>query len=379
MLDLRSRRGILATAALRASVAWTRRDTEPRAWGEVARMAGVVMHVNGPGRGLTTPAELVAALHQPLSLLLDDPESTALDELVLVGPEGELSDDAMEIVCDYTQALFDGEDPASQWLPSWAWQRAEQIQRQLFQDLIQAGDATVYTASRRFLVEHPAGDVRALIDARRAMNARQVANYIEIPRERLHRFSLGEDGLCWWPCPVCRWPMKVNGQRVGCTYRPHAAQFLLADIADALGRPQLVQVSVPALVVPVAHGARSAQCVEPAVWRFVTVPGVPELDLERRLLIPDLGLKVKMYPLKDMFDALVAAPDGRSWSVDVKDHADAMGIVDDPPRAEYVAVPSYRRAQVNQLRRLLPGKSVHTVAALCREIRGHASRGSGRL
>lgn len=361
------RRSPVATAALRAAVAWSRRDSEPGAWGEVARMTGVVMHAQGPLGSVRTPADLVAALHRPLRELLPvEDHSPALAGVVLLEPDDSLADAALEVAGDYAEALFDGADPATDWLPRWSWQRAEQVQRQVFQDLLAAGDEQVYTASRRFLVEHPSGDLRELIDLRNQANARSVASYLPIPGERVHRFGRGEAEACWWPCPVCRWPMRVHEDRVWCTYPPHGARFLIdRDSCDEVGRPELL--SAAERFKPAPQSVINAQCVEEAVWRYVTVPGIPEVELERRLHHPDRGLQVVLYPMKDTYDAIVTSP-GRRWTVDVKDHADPLGIATDPPRADHIVVPSYRRGQVNLLSRLLPDKKIWTLRQFCTHV-----------
>lgn len=376
MQDVGEQREVAATAALRSAVAWSRRRSEPRAWREVARMAGVIMRMFPPGSGPLTPAEVVASLHRPLGELLPrTDEPSELDGVVLLDSDDILSDEAMEIVCDYARALFDSEDPATTWLPRWAWQRAEQVERELFQALIDAGDAAVYTASRRFVVEYPAGDTRGLAEARGRAGARQVARYHEIPSDRIVR-GAGSEGGQWWPCPVCGWPMQVRGQRVECTYRPHAARFLVTDDHDSsTGMSTLVKVSATRLRVPKPRPAASAACVDPAVWRFVVVPGVPELELERLLRSRIAGLDVALYPMKDVVDLRVTAPDGQIWNVDVKDHADPQRVIDDPPAAEHVVLPDYRKGQLHHLRRALPRKSVWTIRQFLGAVRDHVSMG----
>ncbi len=299
---------------------------------------------------------------------------------MLLAPDDTLSDEAIEIACDYTQALFDADsDPATEWLPRWAWQRGEQVERQLFQSLIQAGDQAVYTASRRFIVERPAGDLQALVTERTTSavyaGARQVAAYVEIPSDRQFRFGPGETGACWWPCPGCRWPMRVRPPEVRCSYGPHDARFRL--VTGSSEAPKLVKTSASRLAVPRALPVTGARCVDPAVWRFITVPGVPEVALER-LEQRCPGVTVALWPIKDTYDALVTAPDGRRWTVDVKDHTDARGIVDDPPSAQHVVVPRYRKGQVSELRRLLPEKSVWTMDGFLRHVREHVQGGEAQ-
>jgi pPIWI_RE three-gene island domain Y len=61
---------MITSAALRAAVAWTRRDEEPQAWRELSRMTGVLMYALGPGRGPSTPLEVVELLRHPLAKIL---------------------------------------------------------------------------------------------------------------------------------------------------------------------------------------------------------------------------------------------------------------------------------------------------------------------
>lgn len=380
MLSVRERRAVLTTAALRSAVAWSRRAGEARAWREVARMTGVIMNARGPGDGLVTPAELVALLHRPLGELLpfvDEP--SVLDAVILLNADGDLSEEAMEIACDYNHALFDGHDPATEWLPRWAWQRAEQVERQVFQSLVQAGDQVAYTASRRFVVERPAGDWQALAEERTNSpayrGARLVAEFGPIPPERTCRFASGDAGACWWPCPVCNWPMRIQQQFVYCTYGPHQARFRMASQSLAAGSaPALVKTSAARMRMPQARPVAGARCVDPAVWRFITVAGIPELLLERRLK-GVAGVEVQMWPVKDTFDVLVNATDGHAWTVDVKDHADPGRIADDPPAAEHVVVPAYRKGQLSQLSRMLRGKQVWTIDRFCGHVRDRVRQG----
>ena len=88
-------------------------------------------------------------------------QPSPLDGVILLDGEDRLTDEAMDIACDYNHVLFHGRDPASDWLPGWAWQRGEQVERLLFQSLIQSGSQDAYEASRRFVIERPARAARA--------------------------------------------------------------------------------------------------------------------------------------------------------------------------------------------------------------------------
>jgi hypothetical protein len=166
--------------------------------------------------------------------------------------------------------------------------------------------------------------------------------------------------------------MRIQGAVVSCAYSPHQAVFRVTRAGGAPGsRPVLTKTSAARLRLPDARPAAGSTCVDQAVWRFITVPGISEVLLEKRLrAIPGVG--VQMWPVRDAYDLLVTAPDGHPWRVDVKDHVSPAGIAADPPAAEYVVVPTYRKGQVNQLRRMLPDRQVRTVDQFVSEVREYA-------
>lgn len=342
-------------------------------------MAGVIMHARGPGAPVLGPSELAVMLHRPLAALLPPGSGSPVGGLVLLDADDNLSEDALEVACEYTEALFDdGCDPATGWLPRWAWQQAEKVERDTFQALVLAGDQRAYTASRRFVVERPAGDAKGLLAERstdrRFAGARPVADLGPIPRDRRLRYGPGGSDSCWWACPVCRWPMLVRPPVVACSYGPHDARFRMLDRPG--GPPDLAATAARDRAAPRPNPTESAVCVDPAVWRFVTVPGLPEVALEK-LQNRFPGVAVQLWPLKDTYDALVTTPAGHRMSVDVKDHADAQTIVERPPAAEHVVIPDHRRGQLQTLRRQLTGHSVWTMTGFGREV-GTRVRGEVR-
>lgn len=340
-------------------------------------MAGVIMNIQGSRAQVRTPMDLVAALHRPVSELLPaDAEAGPLDALILLDQNDELTDTALDVATDYTFALFDGElDPASSWLPQWAWQRDEQVERSTFQALWQAGDQSVYTASRRFLIERPAGFRQQLIDERntspRYAGAKVVAEYGDIPADRTHRAGSDSES-CWWPCPVCRWPMKVKRRAVFCSYSPHEARFEISTTAAE--QPQLRRLSPGRMRMPKPLAVTGSVCLDLAIWRFVSIPGIPELALEE-LATDSENIRVTLWPIKDTFDALIIVPGCAPWSVDIKDHVNARRIIENPPAAQHIVVPSYRKSQVAQLERALPGKKIWTLPAFMRHVRAVAAGG----
>lgn len=361
---------LVVTAALRAAVAWTMRDSEPRVWRELSRMTGVISFALGPGAGPQNPVALIRALQAPIAgLLPDSTDGGDVASLVLLDDAGRLTPDALDRACEYTQALFEySDDSGAEWLPTWAWQRAETVQRTVYEGL-REGTREQYTAGRRYLIENPAGLVRDLIEKRNARNLPVVADYTDIPRNRVLRVG---DREWWWPCPECRWPMRVKGDTVMCEYTPHDARFQV--LRDGNEPPPLINDSGKRRRQPAAISAEGAKCLDPAVWRFVVVPGIAELVLERRLArLSDVT--VTMWPDWDRYDLTVSTSSGVTWHVDVKDHTRHWTIAQDPPAADYLVLPDYRRAQVLPLRRMLPHKTVLTTSKFIARVRA-ASKGT---
>jgi len=373
--DVRRRRAQVVTAALRAGYAWSVRHDEIRAWRELAAMTGVVMNALGPGRGPVTPAELVAALRVPLRGLLPPLPSGAgesVDEVVILDGE-ELTDTAYEVGCEYTEALFETSDPAKEWLPAWARQRAEQVERALFEELIQRGSDEEYTATRRFLVDCPAGADRELVQELNVRGALRVSAFGPVPDDRVFRWGDGWDERCWWPCSVCRWPMRVRGSDVDCSFGPHQARYEIDPRTVHGGGPPRLRRrdSGGPDAAPEPQPVGGARCVHFAAWRFVVVPGITEVRLGDALAaLP--GVKVRLWPGKDAYDLEVIPPDGPPLTVDVKDHTTAGRIAERPPRADHVVVPLYRRSQLGELSRLLTGKRVWDERGFLAHVRKRA-------
>lgn len=86
--------------------------------------------------------------------------------------------------------------------------------------------------------------------------------------------------------------------------------------------------------------------LRPPIRTFVSLPGIAELKLARR--IESLGLGVELWPAIDAYDLRVSFADGQVWAIDVKDWASpvalarhlasGLGFRTDPPwhRAMYV-------------------------------------------
>lgn len=377
-------RAVIVTAAIRAAYAWSVRSTEPRAFEEVARMAGVVMHQFAPGQGPNTPMDLVAALQQPLGRLLpglpeatEDSYGSEIDGSVLLTASGALSEDVYDVGCDYVKDLVATRDPGRDWLPSWSWMRANQVESAVFAQLIETTSEEEYRTARRFIVEFPAGDKQDLVEAANDRGARRVAEYTPIPTEQSYATPRGR---WWWPCPVCRWPMHLDGEYVRCRYRPHGANYQLKAHGPHGQAPALIPVNVAGASqipkrsevasIPEARPADGAVRVEFPVWRYITVPGAAELRMFQHLV--DLGAEVTLYPGYDRYDLGVTAGH-LSITVDVKEHASTEALVrhlrEKPPPASHIVLPDAHEGQVHAVRGEMSRYTVWTETRLYAQAR----------
>ena len=356
----------VVNAAVRAAVAWTMRQTEPRAWRELSRMTGVVRYALGPSTPLAGPMDLVDALRRPLRELIGSSDwDEPIADIAVLSAGDLLVDEIYELGSEYTRALFETEDPGTTWLPSFAWQTSEQTERTVY-DAMLRGSAAEYVTTRRFLIEHPAGDERDLLARLSRAGALRAAEFGPIPFERTHV------GRWWWACPVCRWPMRVIGKRVRCDIASHQADHRMAS-GSGDDAPALISVaSGPRRAVPVAQQRNGARCVAEPVWRFIVVPGAVELDLAQRLLSVD-DVEVELWPNWDRCDLVVRSASGRVWEVDIKDHAGHRSILRKPPTVTHVVVPDHRKNQVEILSRLLPGHRVHSVRDFVTMVRAQSA------
>jgi REase associating with pPIWI_RE/pPIWI_RE three-gene island domain Y len=371
--SLATRRGRVVTAAVRAAFAWSARDRDVRAFREIARMTGVVMEALGPGLGPVTPGEFVAALQRPLRHILPtEVEAGAANadgtaDAVLLTEDGRLADAVFELGCEYVQDVMGSLDPATEWLPSWAWMEAEQVEREVFGRLIEGGSDDDYQAARRFLVEFPAGEEQVLVDAANHRRARRVASYEPVDAEQVFEDQQGR--RWWWPCPVCRWPMRADGVLVRCAYGPHLARYQVR-LASRNGHPSLLRVGDSTPTPGRAQSAAGAVRVDTAVWRYITVPGAAELRLADRLR--RLGATVVLWPSRDLYDLHIEAGN-RSWKVDVKEYATVERLVEKlharPPAADTIVLPDSHRGWLHAVDAAISNREVLMESTLCARVR----------
>jgi hypothetical protein len=237
----------------------------------------------------------------------------------------------------------------------------------VFGRLIDGGSDDDYRAARRFLVEFPAGEEQALVDAANQRRARRVASYAPLDAEQVFEDQQGR--RWWWPCPVCRWPMRVSGVLVRCAYGPHLARYQV-QLASRNRRPSLMRVADSAPTPGSAQSAAGSVRVDTAVWRYITVPGAAELRLADR--VRRLGATVVLWPSRDLYDLHIEAGN-RSWKVDVKEYATVERLVEKlharPPAADTIVLPDSHRGWLHAVDAAISNREVLMESTLCARVR----------
>ncbi len=352
----------MVSATVRLGYAWTIRREEPRAWREVMSMTGVVNSILGAGREALTPAELVDQLSRhPLRQLA--PEVFEDDPLgrVTVLEWGEISDDVYSDGCSAIVELLERGDRGRGWMPTWTWMQHELVEQDAFLGLKAGASDADYVIRRRFSIEHPAGERGTIADLCSDAGILPPVRYVPLPPDRSH------EGRYWWPCPVCHWPMRVNGASVRCSYQPHNAAYAIRSLPE--GQPPKLRPRddtvrrQPAAKIVHHDGDRQTVCVEFPVWRYIVVPGVEEIKLYKRW-DGKLPMSVDLWPHQDAYDLRFAINElDWAWAIDLKDVASASALADEvakkPLVAKTIVLPDHRgTAQREELQDLLPDYTV---------------------
>ena len=189
----------------------------------------------------------------------------------------------------------------------------------------------------------------------------------------------------WWPCPACRWPMKVSVThagsrsrgRVRCLYPWHeetGASYEFLVTARRKAAPDLsptFECRVPTgryarlwtgarPDMPTAMPSEEYLALARPVWRYTVVPGLPELSLHRALVaaLEGTGWMPHLWPNGDQCDHWIARQDGEKplLAADFKDYTWVNHLVNklhmdggDAGGAEYLVLPDHRKEQVAQL------------------------------
>jgi hypothetical protein len=337
---------------------------------EVARMTGVVMEAHGPGVGPTTPMELVYCLRKELGLLnaLAGSHDDAITRAVLLDDHG-LTPCAYDLACEYALPVGGAPRPL-EWMPTWTRMRADEIRDRTFAALMDGNSQERYVASRRFLIEHPAGGTAELRELVSETEVRPPERgYREIPADHSYAPVGGE--RWWWPCGVCRWPMAVKDRTVRCRYVPHAAVYRIRDARRAVSPPTLNRTDDgrPHMPTPQPRPAAGSQCVEFGVWRFIVVPGVSELRVAST--VEKLGATVELWPARDRYDLRVLTGN-HELEVDLKEYRSPHRLIADlRARQPHVRIllPKTHEHQLETVRTALPNLWITTETKFRTEVR----------
>ncbi|MFE2729241.1 hypothetical protein [Kitasatospora sp. NPDC059327] len=309
--------------------------------------------------------EFRRGLRGPLDRLLPPGEvEDGFGELRLLDGDG-LARDALEDLC--REHLVPQAALERHW--SWPRIRAEHEERRLF-EVMRRLEPQEYRQARALLAEHPAGPLRTL---RRTWDRLWMRFDFFEPVSDWPWCQL--EGW-WYPCPKCRWPMRVarTGQdvEVRCeAHRPRGVHYRLSCEAGRHGMAPLLvgtgkaSPSVTGLPASADHLALSRP-----VWRYGALPTLLELELRDRLQ-GRAHVEVEMWPGElrpDEYDLriTVTAPGrpARMWWVDAKDWASAEGLAqallerEPKRRTVYIVVPDHQAHEVHYLKQKLAERRI---------------------
>ncbi len=328
----------------------------------------MVLAARGPGSPLPFGRFREALSGDLAQLLPSDVEPVDLKGLFVMDQDGQVTEDAFDLDFEQRMLLHTLRklDRSTDMLGGVRELREEVEQETVYLALSKQGVQSVYENGREDLIRYPAGPTDGLADLR--LPPTVVEFYTDIPYASTHQGW-------WYECPICRWPMRlVLGKSAGalvgsarCWHTPHAdmgASYLFRPSDDGsaaellpeprpdrpAGREAVLFPDIDAIPQPMP--VENHKALARGIWRYTTVPGIPELALRDRLV--ERGLKVDLWPALDAYDLLVKIPGTKtSFKVDVKDYTSATTLASlihaqegDRGGAEWLVVPDYRAGQV---------------------------------
>ena len=263
-----------------------------------------------------------------------------LDDVVLLDDVGQMSDEACDLAAEHSV-------PSAAFEEHWPWARVatEQEERRLFEVMRRMPQAD-YTRARELLVEAPSGDLRKL---RRTWD--NLWGRVE-PYEPIVQWSWCQLQGFWFPCPACRWPMRVTVHGtvadIRCEAHARAGISYTCRVGGSSDRaPTLHPAGHDAPRVRGVHATAECLAVSRAVWRYVTLPGMLECELRDHARAQ--GAEVTMWPHKDRYDLKIALG-ARVWKVDAKAWASPVALADalrekeSPEPGLIIVIPDHQRS-----------------------------------
>lgn len=371
--DVRLRREQALTACCMAASAEADRQLQP------ARRAAMLMDSLAVLRAAHPPASATRlemsgfrrALRGPLAPLLPaaGEAGDGFGAMCLLDADG-LARDALEDLCRehlVPQAALERHWP-------WARVRAEQEEQRLH-EVLRRLEAQEYRRARALLAECPAGPVKTL---RRTWDKLWM---------RFDFFEpVGEWPWCqlegwWYPCPMCRWPMRVvhcaGDVEVRC--EAHRARGVHYRVSLEPVTPGLAPflVGTGSRSEPVAGLPASSEhlALSRPVWRYGVLPTLLEIELRDALEGLEY-VRVEMWPgdpRPDEYDLkiIIALPgrrvrilrvDAKAWE-SVGALASALLEKDPKPYLLCIVLPDHQGPEVEFLKQRLAGRRVTVTTA----------------
>lgn len=369
-LNQRPAREAVVTAVTQAANVWAADLPAGQRWFRVGELHGLVglAHLTYEKRLLSLVDFVDGLSHRTLSALLPAQLRRECDDVALLDGEG-LTAEGADLLTENLGSAASADDLASWSLPKIA---AEKVQGWLYGHLLASGTEEGYRQARRAVIANSAGPISRVLEALKRAGLPRDGLVEAVPAAS---WVLHEGERYWFGCPVCRYPMRVQRDRVTCAYLPHE-KALGGPLAVRLrrGKPPAVGSwntrrvrDIGGVDTITAATVDGHVCLVRPAWRYSVIPGCEEMRLHEVLnALPDVT--ATLWPFTDRYDLHVVV-DGRRapWRVDVKDYADPArlvsellrrGTLDDPLLT--IVVPDYRSDQVgllnDRLRRELGGR-----------------------
>jgi hypothetical protein len=347
---------------------------------------GSVLAARGPGSPLPFGLFRDALSGDLAQLLPAGVEPVDLKGLSVVDQDGQVTENAFDLDFEQRMLLYTLHKLNRITGVAGVRELREEVEQEtVYQALSKQGVQSIYENGREDLIRYPAGSTDELADLRLPPSV--VEFYQEIPYGSVHQGW-------WYACPICRWPMRLvlrksAGMLAGsarCWHTPHAemgASYLFRPTNDGsaaallpeprpdrpVGREAVLFPDLDAIPEPTPVDKHKA--LVRGVWRYTTVPGIPELALRDQL--QKRGLKVDLWPALDAYDLLVTIPGtDKPFKVDVKDYTSATTLGSlihaqegDRGGAEWLVVPDHRAGQIPLLSEVCAryGMRVRTASA----------------
>ncbi|WP_211222523.1 hypothetical protein [Actinokineospora enzanensis] len=305
-----------------------------------------------------TMSRFRAGLRGPLrDLLPRDIDITGIGDLVLLDDRGRFTDEAEDLCAEFLV-------PSAALEEHWPWHQvaAEQEERRVYEVLRRLPEAE-YARLRAHLVDEPVGDLRSL---RRVCDGSLSQFY-----EPIAQWPWRQVRGWYFPCPDCRWPMRVvDGDtivEVRCeAHARHGITYTCRTDGPAGVAPELRPVGRRAPEVAGQPATRESLAVRRVVWRYVTLPGLLECRVRDHAL--RLGAEVVMWPHRDRYDLAVTLGE-QVWRVDAKAWASPVALGEalrgTRPAAPglLIVVPDHQRPSLELLRHLVGGSGYRVLTA----------------